>query len=51
MRKPRFSDEQIDAILQEAEHRGHRGEVIRRHGISGETFYRWRRKYAGLQVY
>jgi putative transposase len=24
--------------------------VIRRHGISRETFYRWRRKYGGLQV-
>ncbi len=24
--------------------------MIRRHGISRETFYRWRRQYAGLQV-
>lgn len=50
MRKPRFPDEQIVAILQEAEHSGHTCEVIRRHGISRETFYRWRRKYGGLQV-
>jgi putative transposase len=24
--------------------------VIRRHGISRETFYRWRKKYGGMQV-
>lgn len=48
MRKSRFTDEQIIAILQESAAGGTTGELIRRHGISRETFYKWRRKYGGL---
>ncbi len=50
MRNSPFTDEQIIAILREAEQTGQTGEVIRRHGSSRETFYRWRRQYGGLQV-
>ncbi|MGH6738372.1 MAG: transposase, partial [Bradyrhizobium sp.] len=46
----RFTDEQIAAILQESLAGSKTGELIRRYGISRETFYKWRRKYGGAQV-
>ncbi len=46
--KRRYSDEQIVAILQEHAGGTTAKEVIRRHGISLDTFYRWKRQYSGM---
>ena len=50
MRKSRFSDEQIIAVLREQEMGRPTAEVCRKHGISDATFYKWKSKYGGLQV-
>ena len=49
MKKSRFSEEQIIAILREQEQGLATAEVCRRHGISSATFYKWKAKYGGLQ--
>jgi transposase-like protein len=41
VKKSRFSEAQIIAVLREQEAGGATDEVCRRHGISQQTFYRW----------
>ena len=50
MRKSRFTDEQIIAILKEQEAGRPTAEVCRRYGISQPTFYSWKSKFGGLEV-
>jgi putative transposase len=50
MRKSRFSEQQIIAILKEHEAGLSTAEVCRRHGISQPTFYAWKSKFGGMDV-
>jgi putative transposase len=47
--RQRYSEEQIIAILHEGETAASIQEVCRQHGISEQSYYRWRQKYGGLQ--
>jgi putative transposase len=49
MRTSRFSAEQIVGILKEHEAGAGMVDLCRRHGISQQTFYRWRQRYGGLE--
>ncbi len=49
MRGSRFTQEQIVGILKEHEAGAATAALCRRHGISEQTFYRWKRVYGGLE--
>lgn len=50
MKKSRFSDSQILAILKQAEAGSPVSELCREHGMSSATFYKWRSKYGGMDA-
>ena len=50
MKKSRFSESEIVAILKEVEAGLKVAEVCRKHGISEPTYYSWKSKYGGLEV-
>ena len=50
MKRSRFSEEQIIAILREQEAGSPTADVCRKHGVSSATFYKWKAKFGGLEV-
>jgi transposase-like protein len=50
MKRLRFTEEQIIAVLREQEAGVPTAEVCRKHGVSSATFYKWKAKYGGPEV-
>jgi len=50
MRTSRFTEQQVVAAIRQVEGGTTVGEVCRKRGVSEQTFYRWKRKYAGIGV-
>ena len=48
MKKSKFTDQQISFALKQAETGTLVKEVIRKLGITEQTFYRWKKKYGGM---
>ena len=51
MKKKRFSEEEITVVLREAE-RGEKSvdDLCKEHGVSVQSFYRWKAKYGGMET-
>jgi putative transposase len=50
MKRSRFTEEQIIAILRAQESGAATTDVCRQHGISSATFYKWKAKFGGMDV-
>lgn len=50
MKRKRFTEEQIISILREFDNGMSAKDLCRKHGISPVTFYKWRSKFAGMDV-
>jgi len=50
MKKTRFSETQIVAILKEADAGMKVADICRKHGISDATYYNWKSKYGGMEA-
>ena len=50
MKRKRFTEEQIIAILKEHEAGARMPDLVRKHNVSEQSIYRWKAKYGGLDI-